>query len=130
MNGICGKAWKFGDNIDTDIIIPACHLVLPLEEMKADARRRDARDAGTSLRSGNEADARPPLRPCGPGGLQQSAPLISSQAQINEHSTRRACGIRKPPSGRPSVEAPRDSKARRNGRAFSSLTTRGSGLPY
>lgn len=29
-----GKVWKFGDGIDTDIIIPARHLVLPLEEMK------------------------------------------------------------------------------------------------
>ena len=29
-----GKVWKFGDEIDTDIIIPARHLVLPLEEMK------------------------------------------------------------------------------------------------
>jgi 3-isopropylmalate/(R)-2-methylmalate dehydratase small subunit len=35
MTKICGKAWKFGDNIDTDLIIPAYHLVLPLEEMKA-----------------------------------------------------------------------------------------------
>jgi 3-isopropylmalate/(R)-2-methylmalate dehydratase small subunit len=35
MAKICGKAWKFGDNIDTDVIIPACHLVLPVEEMKA-----------------------------------------------------------------------------------------------
>ena len=34
MTVICGKAWKFGDAIDTDIIIPARHLVLPLEEMK------------------------------------------------------------------------------------------------
>ncbi len=35
MTRICGKTWKFGDNIDTDVIIPACRLVLPLEEMKA-----------------------------------------------------------------------------------------------
>ncbi len=34
MKCIQGKIWKFGDNIDTDIIIPARHLVLPLEEMK------------------------------------------------------------------------------------------------
>jgi 3-isopropylmalate/(R)-2-methylmalate dehydratase small subunit len=31
---IVGKAWKFGDGIDTDIIIPARYLILPLEEMK------------------------------------------------------------------------------------------------
>ncbi len=34
MSVISGRVWKFGDGIDTDIIIPARHLVLPLEEMK------------------------------------------------------------------------------------------------
>jgi 3-isopropylmalate/(R)-2-methylmalate dehydratase small subunit len=34
MKNINSKAWKFGDNIDTDIIIPARYLVLPLDEMK------------------------------------------------------------------------------------------------
>jgi 3-isopropylmalate/(R)-2-methylmalate dehydratase small subunit len=37
MRTIQGKAWKFGDGIDTDIIIPARHLVLPLDEMKQKA---------------------------------------------------------------------------------------------
>ena len=37
MNRINGNIWKFGDHIDTDIIIPARHLVLPMEEMKAHA---------------------------------------------------------------------------------------------
>ena len=31
---IIGKVWKFGAGIDTDVIIPARYLVLPLEEMK------------------------------------------------------------------------------------------------
>ncbi len=31
---ITGKIWKFGDNIDTDIIIPARYLPLPIAEMK------------------------------------------------------------------------------------------------
>jgi 3-isopropylmalate/(R)-2-methylmalate dehydratase small subunit len=31
---IFGNVWKFGDGIDTDIIIPARYLVLPLKEMK------------------------------------------------------------------------------------------------
>lgn len=35
MKNIHGNVWKFGDDIDTDIIIPARHLVLPLEDMKA-----------------------------------------------------------------------------------------------
>jgi 3-isopropylmalate dehydratase small subunit len=34
MEIIRGKAWKFPDGIDTDMIIPANRLVLPLEEMK------------------------------------------------------------------------------------------------
>jgi 3-isopropylmalate/(R)-2-methylmalate dehydratase small subunit len=34
MTTIQGKIWKFGDNIDTDIIIPANRLVLPLDKMK------------------------------------------------------------------------------------------------
>ena len=34
MPFISGKVWKFGDGIDTDIIIPARYLILPLEEMK------------------------------------------------------------------------------------------------
>jgi 3-isopropylmalate/(R)-2-methylmalate dehydratase small subunit len=34
MKKIQGRVWKFGDGIDTDIIIPARHLVLPAEEMK------------------------------------------------------------------------------------------------
>jgi len=29
------KVWKFGDGIDTDVIIPARYLILPLDEMKA-----------------------------------------------------------------------------------------------
>ena len=34
MSVISGKVWKFGDGLDTDIIIPARYLILPLEEMK------------------------------------------------------------------------------------------------
>ncbi|MCF8110318.1 MAG: 3-isopropylmalate dehydratase small subunit [Desulfobacteraceae bacterium] len=34
MSVIKGKVWKFGDGVDTDIIIPARYLILPLEEMK------------------------------------------------------------------------------------------------
>jgi 3-isopropylmalate dehydratase small subunit len=34
---IQGKAWKFGDGIDIDIIIPARYLIFPLEKMKEKA---------------------------------------------------------------------------------------------
>ena len=37
MTTITGRTWVFGDGIDTDIIIPARYLVLPLEEMKEKA---------------------------------------------------------------------------------------------
>jgi len=39
---------------------------------RADARRRDAGDAVSSSRSGNEADTRPPPRP---DGLRPAGPL-------------------------------------------------------
>jgi 3-isopropylmalate/(R)-2-methylmalate dehydratase small subunit len=35
MNWIIkGRAWKFGDNIDTDTIIPSKYLILPINELK------------------------------------------------------------------------------------------------
>jgi 3-isopropylmalate/(R)-2-methylmalate dehydratase small subunit len=37
MKIVNGKVWKFGDNIDTDIIIPARYLILPMNEMKEKA---------------------------------------------------------------------------------------------
>ena len=37
MKTIQGRIWKFGDSIDTDIIIPARYLILPLDEMKEKA---------------------------------------------------------------------------------------------
>jgi len=50
MATISGKVWKFGDAIDTDIIIPARYLVLPLDEMKHKAmepiRPEFAKEAG------------------------------------------------------------------------------------
>jgi len=54
-----GKVWKFPDGIDTDLIIPACHLVRPMEEMKtfamAPIRPRFAREVeeGDILVAGN-----------------------------------------------------------------------------
>jgi len=34
MLTIKGRIWKFGDGIDTDIIIPARYLIQPMEDMK------------------------------------------------------------------------------------------------
>ena len=37
MDVIKGKVWKFGDNINTDVIIPGRYMNTPLEEMKTHA---------------------------------------------------------------------------------------------
>ncbi len=37
MDLIKGKVWKFGDNINTDVIIPGRYMNAPLEEMKIHA---------------------------------------------------------------------------------------------
>ncbi|MFC1947663.1 3-isopropylmalate dehydratase [Chloroflexota bacterium] len=37
MDVIKGKVWKFGDNINTDVIIPGHYMNSPLEEMKTHA---------------------------------------------------------------------------------------------
>jgi 3-isopropylmalate/(R)-2-methylmalate dehydratase small subunit len=34
MDKVKGKVWKFGDNIDTDVIIPTVYSKLPMDEMK------------------------------------------------------------------------------------------------
>ena len=37
MDLIRGKVWKFGDNLNTDVIIPGRYMNTPLEEMKTHA---------------------------------------------------------------------------------------------
>ena len=37
MDLIRGKVWKFGDNINTDVIIPGRYMNAPIEEMKTHA---------------------------------------------------------------------------------------------
>ncbi|UCD08040.1 MAG: 3-isopropylmalate dehydratase small subunit [Dehalococcoidales bacterium] len=37
MDLIRGKVWKFGDNVNTDVIIPGRYMNTPLEEMKTHA---------------------------------------------------------------------------------------------
>ncbi|OGN89655.1 MAG: 3-isopropylmalate dehydratase, partial [Chloroflexi bacterium RBG_13_46_14] len=37
MDVIKGKVWKFGDNINTDVIIPGRYMNTPIEEMKKHA---------------------------------------------------------------------------------------------
>jgi 3-isopropylmalate/(R)-2-methylmalate dehydratase small subunit len=73
MTKICGKVRKFGDNIDTDIIIPACHLVLPLEEMKAYAMAPIAPDFAVKAA---ERDIILAGRNFGCGSSREQAPAV------------------------------------------------------
>jgi 3-isopropylmalate/(R)-2-methylmalate dehydratase small subunit len=73
VNKIYGKIWKFGDNIDTDIIIPAGHLVLPLEEMKAYAMAPIAPDFAAKA---SEGDIILAGRNFGCGSSREQAPAV------------------------------------------------------
>ena len=53
MHMIEGKVWKFGDAIDTDIIIPARYLPLPLQEMKNKAMSPIRADFASKVREGD-----------------------------------------------------------------------------
>ena len=73
MNKICGGVWNFGDNVDTDIIIPACHLVLPLEEMKAYAMAPIAPNFASNAADGDVILAG---RNFGCGSSREQAPAV------------------------------------------------------
>lgn len=73
MKKICGSVWKFGDGIDTDVIIPARYLMLPLDEMKAYAM--------APIRPGFAAEVRPgdvvvAGRNFGCGSSREQAPVV------------------------------------------------------
>ena len=53
MKTIKGNVWRFGHHIDTDIIIPARHLVLPMDEMKAHAMAPVAPGFAANVRPGD-----------------------------------------------------------------------------
>jgi len=73
MDIIKGKVWKFGNSIDTDIIIPACHLVLPLEEMKVYAMAPLSTDFAERVRNGDIIVAG---KNFGCGSSREQAPAI------------------------------------------------------
>jgi 3-isopropylmalate/(R)-2-methylmalate dehydratase small subunit len=50
---IKGRVWKFGDGIDTDIIIPARYLIEPIEDMKWKAMEPARPDFTGRVRSGD-----------------------------------------------------------------------------
>ncbi|MBN2535649.1 MAG: 3-isopropylmalate dehydratase small subunit [Spirochaetales bacterium] len=53
MEIIKGKAWKVGDNIDTDVIIPSQYLLLPFEEMKKYTLSPLGRDLADKIQPGD-----------------------------------------------------------------------------
>jgi len=73
MTAISGKVWKFGCNIDTDTIIPARHLVLPLAEMKTKAMSPIDPSFAAGVRNGDIIVAG---RNFGCGSSREQAPAV------------------------------------------------------
>ena len=73
MSHIKGNVWKFGDAIDTDIIIPARYLVLPLDEMKYKAMEPVAPEFAGKAKEGDIIVAG---RNFGCGSSREQAPAV------------------------------------------------------
>lgn len=52
-NPIKGRVWKFGDNIDTDVISPTKFIDLPMEELKAHALEEVHPEFAREVRQGD-----------------------------------------------------------------------------
>jgi 3-isopropylmalate/(R)-2-methylmalate dehydratase small subunit len=79
MSVIRGRVWKFGDGIDTDIIIPARHLVLPLAEMKEKAMEPLRPTFPSEVRPGDVIVAG---RNFGCGSSREQAPAVLKELGI------------------------------------------------
>jgi 3-isopropylmalate/(R)-2-methylmalate dehydratase small subunit len=73
MSVIIGRVWKFGDGINTDVIIPARYLILPLEEMKAKAMEPIDPDFSGKVHQGDVIIAG---RNFGCGSSREQAPAV------------------------------------------------------
>jgi 3-isopropylmalate/(R)-2-methylmalate dehydratase small subunit len=73
MSLINGRVWKFGDGIDTDVIIPARYLILPLEEMKNKAMEPIDPNFSGKVNQGNVIVAG---RNFGCGSSREQAPAV------------------------------------------------------
>ncbi|MGD9210278.1 MAG: 3-isopropylmalate dehydratase [Desulfobacteraceae bacterium] len=80
MPPISGKVWKFGHNIDTDIIIAARHLVLPMEEMKMYAMASVQPEFAATVKPCNVMVAG---RNFGCGSSREQAPAVLKALGIN-----------------------------------------------
>ena len=80
MSTITGKVWKFGDAIDTDIIIPARYLVLPIDEMKHKAMEPLRPDFAAQVGKG---DVIVGGRNFGCGSSREQAPAVLKELGIS-----------------------------------------------
>ena len=90
MSIVYGKAWKFGDGIDTDIIIPARHLILPLEEMKHKAMEPMRPEFAARVGHGDVIVAG---RNFGCGSSREQAPAIQNASEIRGSINNRPCDV-------------------------------------
>lgn len=80
MGGINGRAWVFGDDVDTDAIIPARYLHLPtLEEMAGHAMEPLEPNFGSQVRPGDVVVAGANF---GSGSSREFAVLVWKQLQV------------------------------------------------
>ena len=80
MSNISGKVWKLGDAIDTDIIIPARYLVLPLDQMKHKALEPLRPEFAGKVRAGDVIVAG---RNFGCGSSREQAPAVLRELGIS-----------------------------------------------
>lgn len=79
MSVITGRTWLFGDSIDTDIIIPARYLVLPIGEMKLKAMEPVRGDFASKVLPGDVIVAG---RNFGCGSSREQAPVVLRELGI------------------------------------------------
>jgi len=70
---ITGKVWKFGDNIDTDVISPAAYIDLPVDEMKAHTLKAVNPDFSEQVKQGDVIQGG---KNFGCGSSRETAPAV------------------------------------------------------
>ena len=79
MRSVTGRAWVFGDGIDTDIIIPARYLVLPLDEMKHKAMEPVRQEFASRVQPGDIVVGG---RNFGCGSSREQAPAVLKELGV------------------------------------------------
>jgi 3-isopropylmalate/(R)-2-methylmalate dehydratase small subunit len=77
MNKISGMAWKYGDNINTDIISPPCYMELSYEEMGKHAMEGIDSKFSSKIKKGDILVARANF---GSGSSRETAPIALKYA--------------------------------------------------